>query len=155
MANAPSSQPEARHAYNAAYWLKNKERLAESNRRWYEAHQEEERAKGRERAARRYQANPEIWQDKNSQRRARIRSGQVEPVNLQEVWVRDGGKCQICGRKVNQGLKFPHPLSRSWDHIVPLSRGGAHTATNLRLTHLRCNNGRGIGNGEVIQLPLV
>jgi 5-methylcytosine-specific restriction endonuclease McrA len=33
----------------------------------------------------------------------------------------------------------------SLDHLVPVSKGGAHIATNLRLAHLQCNIRRGPG----------
>lgn len=45
------------------------------------------------------------------------------------VWNRDGGKCCICGK--NQELEF--------DHIIPLSKGGATTFRNLQLLCKSCN----------------
>lgn len=45
------------------------------------------------------------------------------------VWNRDGGKCCICGK--NQNLEF--------DHIIPLSKGGATTFRNLQLLCKSCN----------------
>ena len=45
------------------------------------------------------------------------------------VWNRDGGKCCICGSKEN--LEF--------DHIIPVSKGGATTFRNLQLLCENCN----------------
>jgi hypothetical protein len=46
------------------------------------------------------------------------------------VWNRDGGRCCICGSKEN--LEF--------DHIIPISKGGATTFRNLQLLCHNCNN---------------
>lgn len=45
------------------------------------------------------------------------------------VWNRDGGRCCYCGSKEN--LEF--------DHIIPISKGGATTFRNLQLLCKNCN----------------
>lgn len=45
------------------------------------------------------------------------------------VWNRDGGKCSICNSNLN--LEF--------DHIIPVSKGGATTYRNLQLLCEKCN----------------
>lgn len=48
--------------------------------------------------------------------------------------------CAICGREVDFRLKYPHPLSPSIDHIIPVSRGGHPSdLENLQLAHWTCN----------------
>ncbi len=48
--------------------------------------------------------------------------------------------CAICGREVDFQLKYPHPLSPSIDHIIPVSRGGHPSdIANLQLAHWTCN----------------
>lgn len=60
-----------------------------------------------------------------------------------EILDRDGWRCGICRRRIGKGYKYPHPRSRSVDHIVPLSLGGDDTAVNKRAAHLGCNIRRG------------
>ena len=49
------------------------------------------------------------------------------------VWERDGGRCARCGAQ--QDLQY--------DHIIPLSRGGADTADNLQLLCAPCARAKG------------
>ena len=49
------------------------------------------------------------------------------------VWYRDDGKCQECGSQVD--LEF--------DHVIPVSRGGANTIHNVRVLCLKCNRTKG------------
>lgn len=75
-----------------------------------------------------------------------IGSATYEHVDRSVVGDRDGWKCGLCNQSVDPSLMWPHPLSQSLDHIVPVSRGGDHTYKNTRITHLRCNILR--SNGE-------
>ena len=50
-----------------------------------------------------------------------------------QVWRRDGGACVSCGTK--QNLQF--------DHLIPVSRGGATTVKNLQLLCQSCNASKG------------
>jgi HNH endonuclease len=53
----------------------------------------------------------------------------------QYVWHRDGGRCRHCGNQ--------HELQ--YDHIIPLSMGGATTAENLQILCGPCNRRKGAG----------
>ena len=49
-----------------------------------------------------------------------------------KVWNRDGGKCVQCGS--NEKLEF--------DHIIPVSKGGANTYRNIQLLCEPCNRSK-------------
>jgi 5-methylcytosine-specific restriction endonuclease McrA len=49
------------------------------------------------------------------------------------VWKRDGGVCRHCGAAIN--LEF--------DHIIPVSLGGADSADNLQVLCQTCNRQKG------------
>lgn len=69
-----------------------------------------------------------------------------------EIFERDGWICGICGQKINKRLKYPNPRSKSIDHIVPLSKGGADAPINLQASHLRCNIGKNANFGGQLRL---
>ena len=48
--------------------------------------------------------------------------------------------CGICGRPVDKSLRYPHPMSATVDHIIPIARGGHPSdLENLQLAHWTCN----------------
>ncbi|MFP4526019.1 MAG: HNH endonuclease [Bacteroidales bacterium] len=49
-----------------------------------------------------------------------------------EIWRRDKGRCVKCGSQIN--LEF--------DHIIPVSKGGANTARNIQLLCEKCNRSK-------------
>ncbi|GAB2706756.1 TerD family protein [Nocardia thraciensis] len=57
----------------------------------------------------------------------------IPPEIKAEVWQRDGGTCADCG--ATHSLEF--------DHIIPLSRGGATSPANLQILCRACNRGKG------------
>lgn len=52
------------------------------------------------------------------------------------VWLRDGGCCQYCGRDLSR-------REATYDHVVPRSRGGLVTWTNIVVACRNCNQRKG------------
>lgn len=77
-------------------------------------------------------------------RRARLRRAPSEEFDPFEVFERDGWTCQICRDPVDPDVRWPDPMCVSLDHVVPLSRGGAHTRANTQCAHLSCNTKKGV-----------
>ena len=51
--------------------------------------------------------------------------------------------CAICGKPVDFNLKYPHPLSPTIDHIIPIAKGGHPSdIDNLQLAHRCCNRAK-------------
>ena len=71
-----------------------------------------------------------------------------------EIYERDGWRCGICGRKVRNTLKAPHPQSATIDHIMPLARGGRHTRENVQLAHFICNSRKSDKGSGQLRLAL-
>lgn len=76
-------------------------------------------------------------------RRARIYAVEHETIKAAEIYERDGWRCGLCSGRVSKHHTYPHPMSASLDHIVPLSKGGTHTKDNTQLSHWSCNHQKG------------
>lgn len=52
--------------------------------------------------------------------------------------------CALCKEPLTAEFAYPHPLSRSVDHIIPIDAGGApYDLNNLQPSHLGCNRKKG------------
>lgn len=128
--------------------LTQRERRRKAQQRRYSANKESIKAEARARrradparsatADRKWrQSHPEVARNKNrrchTKRRAVLKGVFVEPVNHQVVFDRDKGRCGIC--------KKPVARDSNWeiDHVIPVSRGGAHAYANVQLAHAACN----------------
>lgn len=88
--------------------------------------------------------------DKKRLERAKQNGLVDSSITLLKLIKRDNGICYICGNKVNLedyitkdnnvicGNYYP-----SIDHIIPLSKGGTHSWSNIKLAHRICNSLKG------------
>ena len=64
---------------------------------------------------------------------AKVSSRERIPEEVQMfVWRRDGGKCVKCGSQGNL----------EYDHVIPVSKGGANTNRNIQLLCEACNSSK-------------
>lgn len=99
-----------------------------------------------DRANAQYAANPDHGKDRAAIQRARkAGSPVIETVLASVVFNRDEGVCQHpdCGQPVDPELSYPDPMSKTIDHTVPISAGGAHSYANVTLMHWKCNQAKG------------
>jgi len=87
--------------------------------------------------------------NKSHYRRA-IRHGVAfERFDPHEIFDRDRWRCHLCGGRISRARIYPHPLSPTIDHVVPLACGGGHTRANVKAAHARCNLAKG-GRGQLV-----
>lgn len=103
---------------------------------------------------------PPEWSDarRDAYHRRRARkagtSSPDRPVLLSEIRERDKNRCHLCRKRVSS-KPYPHPMSASLDHVIPLSHDeGHHVPENVRLAHLVCNTAKGNRGGNE-QLMLI
>ena len=119
------------------YRAKNREQQRIRDRAYYQHHKNRLRAK-----ALAWQKTPKgrLYCAANQMLRyARQRNAPlIEKIDRLAIYIRDNGRCHICHHKVS--LK-----TFTLDHLVPLARGGEHTARNQAVAHRTCNTKRGTG----------
>lgn len=91
---------------------------------------------------------PDPWSERrkaNWKRREAIKRGAAssEAFSYRDVYERDEWTCGICAGPVDRSLEWPEPKSVSLDHVIPLSKGGAHAPANAQCAHLVCNVRKG------------
>lgn len=150
-------------ATSRSYYLRNREEVIARTRERQKANPDRYRAYARERyranpereaalkAARRarnphvYRSwdaeyarrNPHLMRIKTQRRKARKRQNGTYLItarDLRRALIRHQHRCAYC--RAPLGAKF------DWDHVVPISRGGAHSVGNLVPACIRCNRSK-------------
>lgn len=80
---------------------------------------------------------------KRNRRHAKRARSSGHPIYWSLVWRQAGGKCALCGQRVERDTNPSNPRGATVDHIVPLSRGGEHAPWNVQLAHRSCNSAKG------------
>lgn len=69
---------------------------------------------------------------------------------LREIGDRDGWRCHLCRRAVDQRLPGTHRHGPTIDHLIPLVAGGLDEPSNVALAHRSCNvKRRDKGNAQL------
>lgn len=87
--------------------------------------------------------NPAAVAERTRRYQARKMAATVEKVDYGAIGERDGWICGICSEPVDPTLRGRTSRSVSFDHIVPLSKGGKHMAENIQPAHFGCNSRKG------------
>jgi len=126
---------EERAAYQAAYYAAHREERAASNAAYNAVHREE---KATYQAAY-VKANPEKGATHKALRRARKLGNSIGlPLpDFEAILAEFGMVCHICG------LEIITKADLHMDHVIPLAKGGPHSAGNIRPSHARCNRKKG------------
>lgn len=61
-------------------------------------------------------------------------------ITLTKLYMRDGGVCQICGKKIDFDCEPNSNHYPSIDHIKPIAKGGLHIWDNVQLACRICNS---------------
>lgn len=145
------NHPEKQAEYARKYRLNNKEKIKDK----YLHRSETQRIKENERSAKyrlghKKECNERIsnWKKKNKpllrvyRQRRRVRTGKRDfPTKLyNELLKRQNYKCVYCFKDITD--------ANSFDHIIPISRGGDNSPENLQLLCQFCNTSKGNKNHE-------
>lgn len=72
-----------------------------------------------------------------------FKGGDIEVVYPWRVLFSRGFNCGICGGLISLDAPRNEPLGLVFDHIVPVSKGGSHTYSNIQPAHFSCNSQKG------------
>jgi 5-methylcytosine-specific restriction endonuclease McrA len=134
------ANPERVKAALERWRANNPERLAEHNRspkkrergREYMQHKRAASPEEYRAAAREYDHRTGKGAEKAARRRALQMGAEIDHTGRNAIIKRDGRSCYLCGLLVKW-------REVTLDHVLPLSRGGSHTAENLRVACGPCN----------------
>jgi hypothetical protein len=123
-------------AVNREWKKNNRERYNFLIRRWNSKHRDELRVKYREYSRK----NREVWSTAYGRRRAAERGTFIGDRRVILEWIRSWkgkrfARCYWCGGKFASNKCHA-------DHIVSISRGGAHSIENLCVSCKTCNQGK-------------
>ena len=69
-----------------------------------------------------------------------------------QVLDRWSNRCHLCEKKIDLDLPSMNRLGFTFDHVIPVSKGGTNDLQNIRPAHRSCNSAR--GNRGPVQLDL-
>lgn len=138
---------QCRSEHRKAHYRNNHDRIVLQNRAWKDSNREYHRAysraynaKNRELVNKRSKEwtknNPIKVRERVMRYEARKKNNAVSRVSYDAILQRDDYTCYICELPVV-------PSDVEFDHIVPLSRGGAHEESNIAVVHALCNKHKG------------
>lgn len=115
--------------YYHDHYLAHREEHLQKGHEYHASHQAQIRLRYQEY----YALNQQDYVERARCRRVMQRGATIGEVNYERILERDGAWCYICERAIlpDQELHF--------DHVIPITRGGAHVEENIKPTHKVCN----------------
>jgi len=77
--------------------------------------------------------------NKTKNTRRRTYQAVTHRVSIEQIGDRDKWTCHICSEHVDPYLPGNHREGGTYDHVIPLSKGGSDQVDNLKLAHWICN----------------
>ena len=144
-----ATHKEAENQRSRAYNIAHKDEIDAYRIKYMTEHKQEELARGREyrskhrvedriRAKEYARTHKPERAERQRRRDAMERGTTVISISPRAIYERDKWRCGLCGKHVSR-------KDRSLDHIIPLSKGGAHVEWNVQLAHLKCNLIKNVG----------
>ncbi|MCG0679858.1 hypothetical protein IMAU70100_01054 [Lactiplantibacillus plantarum] len=82
--------------------------------------------------------------EKKSKRYERAKkNGKYEIISLQRLYVRDKGKCYLCGKHLVLNEDYNRTDAPTIEHVIPICKGGTNTWDNVKLACRKCNDEKG------------
>lgn len=131
-----SEHREERIAYNRKHYFENYEESMAYQEKYRNAHRDEMRAKDKAYC----KANPGKVRNNLSRYRARKAKAPINDLTVaqwEEILIAYNNRCVYCPDTCWRCRQHKHALTK--DHIIPLSKGGAHTARNIVPACRSCN----------------
>lgn len=138
---------ECRSAHMKGFYASKADEVKERMREYREANPDRVRESERKRYAKHRDKRIALAVDAVHARRARMFSGEFDKgITAKRLRERDGGECCYCGvsldferKQMGQGVGNGATI----EHIIPISRGGAHVWENVTLACRDCNFQKG------------
>ena len=151
-------KPDARRDCDRRYREKNRERVQAETRAWKLKNPDRVRAgnwRYRAHHPKKARAWRRAWAERNLEkvrkmrrlRKGRVRAATIGPIPedyVEQLIGFQGGRCVYCHE--------PLPAGFHVDHVIPLSRGGAHAWENLVLACAPCNLRKGSRYPEELEV---
>lgn len=131
-------------AYKKLYYAQNRGREIMRTAEYYRNNSDAARARQRITGKAYYQRNREHYAERSRIRRAQQASVEYDPsLTIEALRDRDGDFCCYCGAHLSFEGDPQAKERANLEHILPVSKGGAHTFSNTAIACRRCNQSKG------------
>lgn len=133
------------------YYIKNKKRILDANKKWRENNKEKWNKINRAGVKKSRKRNPDKTRAYAAKRRMTTREAYVNYVSIPkktEILKKQNGVCANCNKKESE-IEYRKSkgsngniIQWKWelDHVIPISRGGKHSEDNVQVLCWNCNS---------------